>query len=96
MTVERVVHKPTVAYAVVWDDTDAARDALTELGYLADNETFDYADERRGGPRTLLIPTPKGTKPALPGDTILLGELGEWWPIEPDARHRYYNNEQLS
>lgn len=69
-------HKPTQVQGVIWDGTDAALEAMTSLGI-----------EHRRDPASgeLRILTLGGPVPALVGDVVILGVVGDGYPIKPDV-----------
>lgn len=87
----KLVHKPTVVDAVLWDDSDDARQQLRDLGYVADNGEFRYENDGID-PRVLLVPTPEGVRPALPGESwVIRGVKGEWYCIANDVKVAAYD-----
>jgi hypothetical protein len=78
----RVRHKPTTVDAVEWDGSTTALQELLELGlnvYWFEPTVGDDATA------TLVIPTAEGDRPALPGDYVIKGTQGEFYPVKPDV-----------
>jgi hypothetical protein len=82
----RVRHKPTTVDATLWDGSAAALQELLELGL-----TVYRFEPTVGDPTvTLVIPTTQGDGPALPGDYVIKGTQGEFYPIKPDVYEACY------
>jgi hypothetical protein len=80
-------HIPTEVDGVVWDGSQAALDELWALGL---REYSLRATAEAGGPQTLIVHTLEGDRPALPGDVVIRGTQGEWYPIKPDVAAACY------
>jgi hypothetical protein len=71
--------KPVVIEAVQWDGTVSAAKATIDW-ILAHGGTASYHDH----PSALSINTLEGTMTAMPGDWIIKGVQGEFYPCKPD------------
>jgi hypothetical protein len=78
----RVRHKPTTVHATLWDGTGVALQELIELGLEVYHFEPTVGDDSTA---TLVIPTAEGDRPALPGDYVIKGTQGEFYPIKPDV-----------
>lgn len=91
----RLVHKPTVVDAVLWDDSDRARHELANLGYRGDCGDFHYEDaDAVEGTRVLLVPTSDRSRSvaARAGESwVVRGVVGEWYCITNDVRVAAYD-----
>jgi hypothetical protein len=79
----RVRHKPTTVDAVRWDGSTAALQELIALGLTA----YRYEPTVGDSTATLVIAT---SEPALPGDYVIKGTAGEFYPIRPDVYEACY------
>jgi len=77
----KVRHLPTVVDAVVWDGSEDAVRELRELGL----DDCHFEPTGTTGPATLVIHTLEGERPALPGDVVIRGVVGQWYPVKPDV-----------
>ena len=86
--------KPVVIDAVRWDGTETCLNAVA-LPFLADDKPdFSHLPKAPDDPHIhqgigytppsgqLFIPTPEGTMTANPGDWIIRGVKGEFYPIK--------------
>ena len=64
---------------------------LWEQGGGKNSDAYWHPDGEDGDRfRCLLIPTPEGTMKALPGDYIIKGTRGEFYPCKPDIFEEIY------
>ena len=88
--------KPVVIDAVRWDGTERCLNEVA-LPFLCDgHDTFDHLPRAPDDPHIqngigyvpplgeLSIPTLEGTMRANPGDWIIRGVKGEFYPVKPD------------
>lgn len=78
-------HLPVVVDAVIWTATHGALEELRVLGldegdYLIDPDS----------PHRLILHTGDGDRTANPGDAIVRGVLGEFYPVPADVYSRVY------
>ena len=77
--------KPVVIEAWQYDGTwDSINDWLTALGYDEDGDGTDGGPACYMGPNGLVIQTLEGDHHASPGDFIIRGVQGEFYPCKPD------------
>ena len=77
--------KPVVIEAMEWDG--AVNSATVIIDWmLANGGTARYHD----GPSALSIDTLEGTMTAVPGDWIIRGVKGEFYPCKPDIFEATY------
>lgn len=77
----RFVKKPVEIEAMQWsDEVDNARQIQTWLALYGKNAWLDTSS----GPDYLTIPTLEGEMRASPGDWIIRGVKGEFYPCKPD------------
>ena len=72
--------KPVVIEAVQWDGMNA--DAV--LGFTLGRASVRDESFQRDRPRVLVIETLEGDMRAEPGDWIIRGVKGEFYPCKPD------------
>jgi hypothetical protein len=82
----RVRHKPTIVDAVKWDGSTGTLLRLLDLGLTA----YRYEPTVGDATDTLVISTGEGDRPALPGDYVIKGTQGEFYPIRPDVYEACY------
>lgn len=85
--------------AVVWNDTPGAWGKLLALGLDTDSVRFDpptphrFASRLDTPPRSLVIRTLEDEtdgRVCLPGDVVMRGTAGEFYPIKPDVFRAKY------
>ncbi|WP_233152667.1 hypothetical protein [Mycobacterium sp. NS-7484] len=84
---DRYRKKPVEIDAVQWDGTAEAAAPIIEWAH-ANNVTITYncpdGDACRRDTHVLLVCTLEGAMSALPGDWIVRGIKGEFYPVKPD------------
>src|SRR5690606_3184601 len=94
--------RPVVIEAVQWDGTEKCLNEIV-LPFIADgHDTFDHLPKAPDDPHKLkavgyippcgqlTIPTLEGTMIANPGDWIIKGIKGEFYPCKPDIFEATY------
>lgn len=81
--------KPVVIDAMQWDPSDLAL-AGTVVGWLTASEVSFYHPSGSGETTTLAIRTLEGEMWASPGDWIIRGVKGEFYPCKPDIFEATY------
>lgn len=80
--------KPVVIDAWQWDETTTMREMLETLGMqtMAHSGHIEHPDKCTG----LRIGTLEGTHIVSPGDYIIKGVAGEFYPCKPDIFNKTY------
>lgn len=90
---DRYRKKPVEIDAVQWDGTAEAAAPIIEWA-LANNVTITYHcpddDACRRDTHVLLVRTLEGVMSALPGDWIIRGIAGEFYPCKPSVFEQTY------
>lgn len=89
-TPQKYRKKPVVIEAVQWDgEVDSA---LNIINYFAENAVYveHVNDTGKGFSLRIDIPTLEGTMAASPGDFIIRGVNGEFYPCKPDIFAKTY------
>lgn len=87
--------KPVVIEAMQWDGTTAS--ATPTINWALDHDvtiTYYCGDECRSDLHVLLVSTLEGAMKAQPGDYIIKGVQGEFYPCKPDIFASTYEQEQ--
>lgn len=79
------VKKPVVIEAMEWDGAVSQATAIIDW-MLANGGTARHHD----GPSALSIDTLEGTMTAVPGDWVIKGVKGEFYPCKPDIFEATY------
>lgn len=77
--------KPIVIEAVQWNETDEA------LEFISNSVLMSLCRSADGRPHTLRIETPEGVMSVSPGDWIIKGVKGEFYPCKPDIFEMTYD-----
>lgn len=80
--------KPVVIEAVQWNGNN--RSDITAFCSIAKWEQTPFEGER-SEPPVLVIPTLEGDHRAVPGDWIIRGVKGEFYPCKPDIFEQTYD-----
>lgn len=78
--------KPVVIDAVRWEGSRSVADVVIWRNALSDDVVHQWRFE---GDRAV-IPTPEGDMTASPGDWIIRGVKGEFYPCKPDIFETTY------
>lgn len=81
--------KPVVIEALHWDGRASAATVVIDW-MLANGGTARYRDDRSPGGLNLSIDTIEGTMAASPGDWIIKGVKGEFYPCRADIFEATY------
>lgn len=82
MTAQKFRKKPVEISAMQFTDLDSYLDIVDWM--KAEGDTHALADEVRFTTPIMLIQTLEGTMAANPGDWIIRGVHGEFYPCKPD------------
>lgn len=85
MAVKRFKKKPVVIEAIQYQPHDNCADVMKFMGTDLQYACIDEEDDE-----IMLIPTLEGTMEASPGDWIIKGIKGEFYPCKPDIFEQTY------
>lgn len=88
MSPQRYRKKPVVIEAMCFTDLDSYFAIFDWM--KASGDTHALANEVEYRTPIMLIPTPEGTMAANPGDFIIRGVQGEFYPCKPDIFEATY------
>lgn len=89
MTILRVQKKPVEVQAMLFDGTpESGHACATWVSQAVDRRAWVSLD---GGLYRVRIETLEGTMDATPGDYIIRGVKGEFYPCKPEIFARTYN-----
>jgi len=93
MTTTRFRKKPVEIDAVQWDGTAEAATPIIDWA-LRNDVTINYycPDECKQDAHVLLVSTLEGAMTAQPGDWIVRGIQGEFYPVKPDIFDATYEH----
>jgi hypothetical protein len=74
--------KPVVIEAVQFDGSERSRDEI--FSWLDEHEQLCESAPAADGKCSIIVPTLEGNHLALPGDWIIKGVKGEFYPCKPD------------
>lgn len=87
MTIKKYRKKPVVIEAHQFNDIE---DYMEIIEWVEQSGNTPSADEFEYRTPIMLIPTSEGTMAANPGDYIIRGVEGEFYPCKPDIFNKTY------